>query len=101
MHTIRTRRLLREINGPDTSKMTITDRESVMPILLATGVAVVVLMSLSGCKQLNGNMTDAAVSRPVAVVQATTDHHDNRWISQAHVLAANNSADGAVPDLSY
>jgi hypothetical protein len=101
MHTILTRRMLRDTVDPDTGKMTSTDRETVMPILLATGVAVVVLMSLSGCKQLNGNMTDASVSRPVAVVQAATDAHDNRWISQAHALAAKNGADGAVSDLSY
>ncbi len=101
MHTIRTRRLLREIVGPDTGKMTSSDRETVVPISLAIGVAVIVLISLAGCKQLNGTMSDAAVSRPVAVVQAATDAHDNRWISQAHAMAANNSADGAVSDLSY
>lgn len=101
MHTILNRRMLRETVDPNTGKMTSTDRENVMPILLAIGVAVIVVISLSGCKQLNGNMTDAAVSRPMSVVQAATDAHDNRWISQAHAQAANNSADGAVSDLSY
>ena len=45
MHTIRTRRLLREVCGPDTGSMTRMDRETVMPISLVLGIVVVVLLA--------------------------------------------------------
>ena len=101
MSTIRTRRLLREIVGSDTGKMTSMDRETAIPISLAIGVAVIVILSLAGCKQFDGKVSAAAVLQPVAVVHATTDVHDSRWISQAHALAVTKGADGAVSDLSY
>ncbi len=101
MHTIPTRRLLREIVGSDAGKMTRMDRETVKPILLAIGIAVSVIISIAGCQQFDGKMSAAAVLQPVAAVHATTDVHHSRWISQAHVLAAKNGADGAVSDLSY
>jgi hypothetical protein len=101
MHTIRTRRLLREIVGPDTSKMTRMDRETVVQIPLAIGVAVIVIISLAGCQQFDGKVSATAVLQPVAVAHATTDVPYSRWISQAHALAAKNGADGAVSDLSY
>ena len=101
MHTIPTLRLLREIVGSDVRKMTSMDRETVKPILLAIGIAVSVIISLAGCQQFEGKVSDAAVLQPVAVAHATTDVHHSRWISQAHALAAKNGADGAVSDLSY
>lgn len=101
MHTIPTLRLLREIVGSDVRKTTRMDRETVKPILLAIGIAVSVIISLAGCQQFDGKVSDAAVLQPVAVAHATTDVHHSRWISQAHALAAKNGADGAVSDLSY
>jgi hypothetical protein len=101
MHTIRTGSSLREIIGPVCGKMTRLDRETVMPMSLAIGVAVILIASLTGCQQFDAKMSVAAALQPVAVVNTTTDVHDNRWISQAHTLAQNNGADGAVSDLSY
>jgi hypothetical protein len=100
MHTIRTRRLLREIVGPDTGKMTHTDRETVIPISLVVGVAVVILLT-TACQQIDGKTSAAAVLQPEAVVQAITAVHDSSWISQAHAVAVKNGSDGAVSDLSF
>jgi hypothetical protein len=101
MYTIRTGSSLREIIGSVSGKMTRLDREPVMPFSLAIGVAVVLITSLAGCQQFDAKMSIAAALQPVAVVNATADVHDNRWISQAHTLAQKSGADGAVSDLSY
>jgi hypothetical protein len=68
MHTVRTRRLLREICGPDTGSMTVTDRETVMPVSLIAGLTVVLL--LAGCQQLGGTGHTAA-SQPAAADPVT------------------------------
>ena len=99
MHTVRTRRLLREICGPDTGSMTSMDRETVMPITLAMGVAVVVI--LAGYQQFAGNATAAAVNQPKVVIPVIADAHDSSWISQAHAVAAKTGTDDSAPDLSY
>jgi len=101
MSTILTRRLLREIVGSDTGKMTSMDRETAIPISLTIGVAVIVIISLAGCQQFDGKVSATAVLQPVAVAHATTDVHHSRWISQAHALTVTKGADGTVTDLSY
>ena len=98
MHTVRTRRLLREVCGPDTGSMTRRDRETVMPFSLVLGIAVVVL--LAGCQQLT-EKTSTAAAQPTPVADSITYTHDNSWISQAHARAAKTGSDGAVSDLSY
>ncbi len=100
MHTVYTRRLQREIVGPDTGKMTGTDRETVIPISLVIGFAVVILLT-TACQQIDGKTSAAAVLQPEAVVQATTAVHESSWISQGHALAVKNGSDGAVSDLSF
>lgn len=99
MHTIRTRRLLREICGPDTGSMTSMDRETVMPISLAVGVFVVVV--LAGCQQFESKATPAAASQPGVVAHVVADAHDSSWISQAHAQAAKAGTNDSAPDLSY
>ena len=98
MHTVRTRRLLREICGPDTGSMTSMDRETVMPISLVVGVAVVVL--LAGCQQLASTANAAAV-QPTPVIPLAQGFHDSSWISQAHMQAAKAGSDHAVSDWSH
>lgn len=78
MHTVRTRRLLREICGPDTGSMTTMDRETVMPVSLVAGLAVVVL--LAGCQQL-ASPANAAAVEPLPVAPETAGLHDSNWIS--------------------
>ena len=99
MHTVRTRRLLREVCGPDTGSMTRRDRETVMPFSLVLGIVVVVL--LAGCLQFEEKRSITAAAQPMPVVYAITDAHDSRWISQAHARAAKTGSDDAVSDLSY
>jgi len=99
MHTVRTRRLLRQVCGPDTGSMTRMDRETVMPISLVLGLVVVVL--LAGCQQLSDKTSTAAAAQPTPVVDSITYTHNSSWISQAHARAANTGSDGAVSDLSY
>ena len=99
MHTVRTRRLLREICGPDTGSMTSMDRETVMPISLAIGLAVVVI--LAGCQQFAGKATAAAVSQPDVVAHVVADAHDSSWISQAHAQAVKTGTNDSAPDLSF
>ncbi len=99
MHTVRTRRLLREICGPDTGSMTSLDRETVMPISLAFGVAVVLV--LAGCQQFAGKATAAAVNQPEVVVNVVADIHDSSWISQGHAQAVLSGTNDSAPDLSY
>ncbi len=96
MHTVRTRRLLREICGPDTGSMTSMDRETVMPISLAIGLAVVVI--LAGCQQFAGKATAAAVSQPGAVAPVVADVYDSSWISQAHAKAAKTGNNDSAPE---
>ena len=97
MHTVRTRRLLREICGPDTGSMTSMDRETVMPISLAIGLAVVVI--LAGCQQFAGKATAAAVSQPDVVAHVVADaHDDSTWISQAHAQAAKTGNNDSAPE---
>ena len=100
MQTVRTRRLLREVCGPDTGSMTGMDRETVMPVSLIIGVAVVVL--LAGCQQFAGKTsTTAAAVNPAVVVNAIPDAHDSSWISQAHAVIAKTGSDDSTSDLSY
>ena len=96
MHTVRTRRLLREICGPNTGSMTSMDRETVMPISLAIGV--VVVMVLAGCQQFTGKATAAAVNQPGAVAHVVADAHDSSWISQAHAQAAKTGTSDSAPE---
>lgn len=99
MHTIRTRRLLREIVGPDTGSMSSMDRETVMPISLVVGAAVVVL--LAGCQQFAGKTIAAAARPSTAAVQPVENAHDSQWISRLHMQAAKSSSDDSLSDLSY
>ena len=99
MQTVRTRRLLREVCGPDTGSMTSMDRETVMPVSLVIGVAVVVL--LAGCQQFAGKTSTAAAVQPTPMVHAIADAQDSSWISQAHAVAAKTGSDDSTPDLSY
>ena len=100
MHTVRTRRLLREVCGPDTGSMTTMDRETTMPISLVVGVVVVVL--LAGCQQFASTTSTAAVVvQPTPIAPATANDHDSHWISQAHALIAKTGFDISTPDLSY
>lgn len=99
MHTVRTRRLLREIAGPDTGSMSTLDRETVMPISLAIGVAVVAL--LAGCQQFAGKTIAAAARPATAVLQPAEDAHDSQWISRLHVQAAKSGSSDSLSDLSY
>ena len=99
MHTVRTRRLLREVCGPDSGSMTSVDRETVMPISLVLGIVVVVL--LAGCQQFVEKTSAAAAAQPTPVVDSITYAHDNIWISQAHARAAKIGSDGALSDLSF
>lgn len=99
MHTVRTRRLLREICGPDTGSMTSMDRETVMPISLSIGVFVVVV--LAGCQQFDSKATAAAASQLGVVAHVVADAHDSSWISQAHAQAAKIGTNDSAPDLSY
>ena len=98
MQTVRTRRLSREVCGPDTSSMTSVDRKTVMPVSLVLGIVVVVL--LAGCQQFV-EKTSAAGAQPTPVVDSITYAHDSSWISQAHARAAKTGSDGAVSDLSF
>ena len=73
MHTVRTRRLLREVCGPDTGSMTSMDRETVMPISLVLGIVVVVL--LAGCQQ-SANKTSTATATPTrAQTKTVAERH--------------------------
>ena len=99
MHTVRTRRLFREVCGPDSGSMTSVDRETVMPISLVLGIVVVVL--LAGCQQFAEKTSAAAAAQPTPVVDSITYAHDNIWISQAHARAAKTGSDGALSDLSF
>ena len=98
MHTVRTRRLLRDICGPETGSMTSMDRETVMPISLVAGLGVIVL--LAGCQQFAGTANAAAV-QPTPVDPVVSHFHDGSWISQAHVLAGKAGLAHAVSDLSH
>ena len=96
MHTVRIRRLMREFCGPDTGSMSSMDRETVMPVSLAIGVVVVVL--LAGCQQSAARLAATVVEQP-AVTAETADLTD--WFARAHARAATaGSADQPV-DLSY
>ena len=94
MHTIRTRRLMREFCGPDTGSMSSQDRETVMPVSLAIGVVVVIL--LAGCQR---SVAPLAVM-PLTAVSAAADDATS-WVSRAHAQAAKNGSDEQSPDMSY
>ena len=90
MHTVRTRRLLREICGPDTGSMTMSDRETAIPLSLVAGVTVVVM--LSGCQQ-SGTANVEGVRVESSPNRFAADLHEGNRISKAHALAAKNGSD--------
>ena len=96
MHTIRTRRLMREFCGPDTGSMSPMDRETVMPVSLAIGVVVVVL--LAGCQQSSVRLP-AGLVEPASV--ATDNNELTDWFSKAHAQAAKGSSADQSLDMSY
>ena len=96
MHTIRTRRLMREFCGPDTGTMSSRDRETVMPLSLAIGVVVVVL--LAGCQRSMVPLT----MKPATLTPVSAAADDaTSWMSKAHAQAARDGSGGQSPDMSY
>lgn len=96
MHTIRTRRLMREFCGPDTGTMSSSDRETVVPVSLAIGVVVVVL--LAGCQRsvVPLTMMPATLTPVFAAAEDATS-----WISKAHAQAARDGSGEHSLDMSY
>ena len=96
MHTIRTRRLMREFCGPDTGSMSSRDREAVMPVSLAIGVVVVVL--LAGCQR--SMAPPAVMPASLTAVSAAADDATS-WFSKAHARAARTGSGEQSLDMSY
>lgn len=96
MHTIRTRRLMREFCWPDRGSMSSRDRETVVPVSLAIGVVVVVL--LAGCQRSMVPLT----MMPATLIPVSAAADDaTSWISKAHAQAARDGSGEQLLDLSY